>query len=350
MDVEEEEQTSSGAKQRAPDLLMSHAASDGVDIKSSSSSFLHVPGSLVGFASKGSSDCGAVWSPTSPLDKVSSSPGSASGSGSPTLAGTNGRLKCWDSSRVGLGLLDSGNEDEENRPWGKASGHFGNRNIVFGLQMKNNVSTHKKSLPHDYGILSQPHFGSPKPHSGSPGLNIESKEAKLHHQEFEFLRSCSVDTGCSSSLTTESSNNVTNHLNSEAQSASNFEKVLGSLPIYFGASHGLLSTLSASEIEQSEDYTCIISHGPNPKMTRIFGDCILESHFIGSSSFKKSDSKEEEDSLSCCGNKALCSSGYCCDQERLMEQKMELFSAGSACSSFHEESLLDEMTLASQGL
>lgn len=280
---------------------MSHAASDGVDIKSSSSSFLHVPGSLVGFASKGSSDCGAVWSPTSPLDKVSSSPGSGSGSGSasPTLAGTNGRLKCWDSSRVGLGLLDSGNEDEENRPWGKASGHFGNRNIVFGLQMKNNVSTHKKSLPHNYGILSQPHFGSPKPHSGSPGLNIESKEAKLHHQEFEFLRSCSVDTGCSSSLTTESSNNVTNHLNSEAQSASNFEKVLGSLPIYFGASHGLLSTLSASEIEQSEDYTCIISHGPNPKMTRIFGDCILESHFIGSSSFKKSDSKEEEDSLSC---------------------------------------------------
>lgn len=26
----------------------------------------------------------------------------------------------------------------------------------------------------------------------------------------------------------------------------------------------------------SEDYTCIISHGPNPKTTHIFGDCILD--------------------------------------------------------------------------
>lgn len=35
--------------------------------------------------------------------------------------------------------------------------------------------------------------------------------------------------------------------------------------------------LSAGEIEQSEDYTCVISHGPNPKTTHIFGDCVIES-------------------------------------------------------------------------
>ncbi|KAL9227519.1 hypothetical protein vseg_003200 [Gypsophila vaccaria] len=29
--------------------------------------------------------------------------------------------------------------------------------------------------------------------------------------------------------------------------------------------------------EQSEDYTCVISHGPNPKTTHIFGNCIVES-------------------------------------------------------------------------
>ena len=47
-------------------------------------------------------------------------------------------------------------------------------------------------------------------------------------------------------------------------------------------------SFSACEIEQSEDYTCIISHGPNPKMTRIFGDCVLESHEdLGS--FEKQD-------------------------------------------------------------
>ncbi|XP_023515114.1 protein MARD1-like isoform X1 [Cucurbita pepo subsp. pepo] len=35
--------------------------------------------------------------------------------------------------------------------------------------------------------------------------------------------------------------------------------------------------LSADEIEQSEDYTCVISHGPNPRTTHIFGDCVIES-------------------------------------------------------------------------
>ncbi|XP_074572257.1 FCS-Like Zinc finger 10-like [Curcuma longa] len=259
----------------------------------SCSPFPNVPGLLVGFISKGSSDCGAVWSPTP--------------------AGIHGRLKCWDSSRVGLRLLDCLIDDEETKPCGKASGHSGNRNIVFGSQMRNNASAH------DYGILSQPQFGSSKPHS------------------------------CSSGLVTKSFNNAKNYLNSEVRPNSNFQKVLGSLPIAFGSSHRLLSTLSSSEIEQSEDYTCIISHGPSPKLTHIFGDCILESHITGSPSLKKSSHKEEEDSLSCSSCKLLMHC-VCCDQERLMEEKMEkprIFSAASSGSSYHEEILLDEMTSAS---
>ncbi|KAL9410627.1 hypothetical protein AB3S75_044409 [Citrus x aurantiifolia] len=35
--------------------------------------------------------------------------------------------------------------------------------------------------------------------------------------------------------------------------------------------------LSATEMELSEDYTCVISHGPNPKTTHIFDNCIVES-------------------------------------------------------------------------
>lgn len=35
--------------------------------------------------------------------------------------------------------------------------------------------------------------------------------------------------------------------------------------------------LSFSEMELSEDYTCVITHGPNPKTTHIFDDCIVES-------------------------------------------------------------------------
>lgn len=48
---------------------------------------------------------------------------------------------------------------------------------------------------------------------------------------------------------------------------------------------GILEGLSVSEIELSEDYTCIIAHGPNPKTTHIFGDCILECHTNGFCSF-----------------------------------------------------------------
>ncbi|CAL4895423.1 unnamed protein product [Urochloa decumbens] len=50
----------------------------------------------------------------------------------------------------------------------------------------------------------------------------------------------------------------------------------GSLPASIGGPRRYVGSVSAMEVEQSEDYTCIIAHGPNPKTTRIFGDCILE--------------------------------------------------------------------------
>ncbi|XP_051118576.1 FCS-Like Zinc finger 8-like [Andrographis paniculata] len=34
--------------------------------------------------------------------------------------------------------------------------------------------------------------------------------------------------------------------------------------------------LSLKEMELSEDYTCVTTHGPNPKTTHIFDDCIVE--------------------------------------------------------------------------
>ncbi|PSR85352.1 hypothetical protein CEY00_Acc33342 [Actinidia chinensis var. chinensis] len=36
-------------------------------------------------------------------------------------------------------------------------------------------------------------------------------------------------------------------------------------------------SLSASEMELSEDYTCVILHGPNPRTTHIFDNCVVES-------------------------------------------------------------------------
>lgn len=36
------------------------------------------------------------------------------------------------------------------------------------------------------------------------------------------------------------------------------------------------SGLSLREMESSEDYTCVITHGPNPKTTHIFDNCIVQ--------------------------------------------------------------------------
>ncbi|XVF21746.1 hypothetical protein REPUB_Repub12eG0116700 [Reevesia pubescens] len=37
--------------------------------------------------------------------------------------------------------------------------------------------------------------------------------------------------------------------------------------------------LPVREMEMSEDYTCVISHGPNPKTTHIFDNCVVESYY-----------------------------------------------------------------------
>ncbi|XP_062108323.1 FCS-Like Zinc finger 8 [Humulus lupulus] len=50
-------------------------------------------------------------------------------------------------------------------------------------------------------------------------------------------------------------------------------------------------SLPSPEMELSEDYTCVITHGPNPRTTHIFDNCIVESPggTLGFSSTKKDD-------------------------------------------------------------
>ncbi|XP_030456680.1 FCS-Like Zinc finger 8 isoform X1 [Syzygium oleosum] len=54
----------------------------------------------------------------------------------------------------------------------------------------------------------------------------------------------------------------------------------------------LAGLISASEMELSEDYTCVISHGPNPKTTHIFDDCIVESRW-GSIGLSEADCRKD---------------------------------------------------------
>ncbi|ONM29404.1 FCS-Like Zinc finger 10 [Zea mays] len=144
----------------------------------------------------------------------------------------------------------------------------------------------------------------------------------------------------------------------------------GSLPVPASASASssaarrFVGSVSASEIEQSEDYTRIIARGPNPKTTHIFGDCILEPRTVGCGDSKAVESGEggagcyfvvkraapgAGDFLSSCfackkklegndiyiyrGEKAFCSAN-CRDQEIQLEEEAENnTSSGSPGSS-----------------
>lgn len=71
--------------------------------------------------------------------------------------------------------------------------------------------------------------------------------------------------------------------------------------------------VSVSEMELSEDYTCVISRGPNPRTTHIFDNCIVESYYTLSDSghFSKS---APENFLSFC---------YTCKKN--LEQKIDIY-------------------------
>lgn len=115
--------------------------------------------------------------------------------------------------------------------------------------------------------------------------------------------------------------------------------VLTSPPLFMGC-------LSPSEVELSEDYTCVITHGPNPRTTHIFDNCIVERCGDGFVALKK-DSRSladhsgyaSDDFLSYCyacrkslgqgkdifmyrGDKAFCSH-ECRYQEMLFDEEME---------------------------
>lgn len=54
-------------------------------------------------------------------------------------------------------------------------------------------------------------------------------------------------------------------------------KGLGSSVQANGSLNSPTAALTLSEMELSEDYTCVISHGPNPRTVRIFDNCVVES-------------------------------------------------------------------------
>ncbi|MQL95270.1 hypothetical protein Taro_027938 [Colocasia esculenta] len=207
-------------------------------------------GSLIG---KGISDSEAVMSPTSILEAKNFSAIGISlfdrNPKKPPVDATapppsENRQHHWENGElrgVGLGIVDALN-DEDNQKLPKTD----SRKVLFGSQLKIQIPS----------IL---------PTSMSRTSSVESTNSPI---EFGI----------------KTRNSLLGSLSPGWRSpmgSGNFPD--GSSPRVFPGS------LSLSEMELSEDYTCVITHGPNPRTTHIFDNYIVESCGEGFSISTKED-------------------------------------------------------------
>ncbi|XP_042006991.1 FCS-Like Zinc finger 8-like isoform X1 [Salvia splendens] len=105
-------------------------------------------------------------------------------------------------------------------------------------------------------------------------------------------------------------------------------------PFGGGGGKGFVRQLSLKEMEMSEDYTCVIKHGPNPETKHIYDDCILDNHdpkldlsqpqieeskdFFGFCHAYKAALQEDKEIYIYSGEKAFCSQ-ECRSKEMVME-------------------------------
>ncbi|KAJ0256731.1 Uncharacterized protein HA466_0096400 [Hirschfeldia incana] len=207
-------------------------SSDTSDLKHISSAPLF---SIPRFFIAKDSDASAGRSPTSPLDfslfgglfSPRSPPAAAAAPSSPIFRNR------WACDKVGLSLLSSSAGEE-----GHEDDLFRRENIVLAPQIKPRLfgpsCVKSNSLPKNYTTPS----------------SMSSDVVNIHP------------------LPCDSVTGVVEEHDSPRRSSSS--------PMDIISSQAYSRSLSAREMALSEDYTCIISHGPNPKTTHIFGDCILD--------------------------------------------------------------------------
>ncbi|KAI4317860.1 hypothetical protein L6164_025691 [Bauhinia variegata] len=248
--------------------------------KKPTSSFFSSPRLFTNFTSKGFNETDAVMSPTSILD---SKPFCGfrnpfwSETNSPRTPGAELK-RHWDkldSKGVGLGLVDALVDD---KPGDAASKKPETRMVLFGSQLKIQIPL----LPPP----SQALFLSESPKSPAD-FGIKTRNSQLNSSSGSFSPS---------------------HVSKPAFGSENSAlETLNSPKVFTGC-------LSACEMELSEDYTRVISHGPNPRTTHIFDNCVIESSCFESfdAGFSSASSPKEngfvsdhtsypsESFLSCC--------------------------------------------------
>lgn len=108
----------------------------------------------------------------------------------------------------------------------------------------------------------------------------------------------------------------------------------GPTPTGFGSPRFFTGPLSLSEMELSEEYTRVISHGPNPKTTHIYDNCVVENccgirvgsevpfeSFVSFCNTCKKNLGEGSDIFMYRGEKAFCSEECRC-QEMVLDGLM----------------------------
>ncbi|XP_062089418.1 FCS-Like Zinc finger 8 [Humulus lupulus] len=384
----------------------SESLSDVLSLRHISSSLFNIPGFFVGFGSKGSSESDSIRSPTSPLDiGVFSNLRNPASLRYNRSSSENGHKKEWNCSKVvGLGIVNSLVDNTT----GGGLDIPKQKNILFGLQVKTNTtnslklyhdsSLKSKSLPTNYIASRLSQIKCLSPHLVSSSVAF-GREIPLESESLDNTQLCFSDSTVPSSLvsltynhnlrsenfcpevkTRMSSPSVIGTTSSEVKNS--LDMKTSTLPIPIEPSQGFVGSLSAKEIELSEDYTCIISHGPNPKTIHIFGDCVLECHTNESNNFGKREELgvvspqaannseglapiTSDEALKFChsckrrletdediyldrGEQAFCSLD-CCPEEILEEETGRSYqnSAGSSPgSSFHEDVFLLGMPVA----
>ncbi|KAE9609204.1 putative Zf-FLZ domain-containing protein [Lupinus albus] len=277
-----------------------------------SHSIFNVPCLFVGLGPKSLLDSDSVRSPTSPLDaRVLSNLSNPVRTPRSILTSEGGNHRSWDCCKVGLSIIDS--LEDCPKFSGKILRSSESKNISVSPEMiikTPNCQTYmysfesSKSLPKDFCKAPYTKNGSTF-HKDESSVLFEIGESSLDHELFGKIRSCSLES--SSPLKTLSGLTDLDTDNNFALKDKDRTIQMNS-PHFFGGSQNLnsntlsisssndfIKSLSASEIELSEDYTCVISHGPNPKTTHIFGDCILETHSNEFKNHFKNEEKEEEE-------------------------------------------------------
>ncbi|KAI4379914.1 hypothetical protein MLD38_006151 [Melastoma candidum] len=210
-----------------------------------------MPRIFMGSNSKGLCDVGSIDSPTSPLDLMMF----------PRLRDALGypcdrppRQNSWDCVKAGLRsiIMDNPDDDDDARNlFGGTVGYSRGKSIVFAPKWRNKDSV-AVSIPQDRD-------GSSLRQSNS-SVVFEIGEIRIGADQFRNFLSCSANyyslKYCPPTIRKDTGG--------------------GSLFIVEGSA----GHLQGSDIELSEDYTCVITHGPGATTTttHIYDDCVLECH------------------------------------------------------------------------